>query len=100
MDQGPPAGWTQRENSLTRTIQRQDFVEALAFLIAVGKISETADHHPDVDLRYNKLHFSLCTHSAGHSLTEKDFALAEKINGVTDDATHSIACDLRARFAH
>ena len=99
MDQAPPAGWAKHENALARTIQCRDFVEALAFLLAVGKLSEKADHHPDVDLRYNKLHLSLTTHSAAHKITSKDFILAEKINGLTDDDTRPLIADLRARFA-
>jgi pterin-4a-carbinolamine dehydratase len=51
MDRPPPTGWTLRENALVRTIQRRDFVEAMAFLLAVGWLAEADNHHPDVDLR-------------------------------------------------
>lgn len=99
MDQAPPAGWTREENALTRTIQRKDFVEALAFLLAVGKLAEAANHHPDVDLRYNKMHLSLSTHSAGHKITDKDLLLAQKINGLSEDDIRAITQTLRERFA-
>ena len=99
MDQALPVGWAKQENALARTIQCKDFVEALALLLAVGKLSENADHHPDVDLRFNKIRLSLSTHSAGRTITSKDFSLAEEINGLTDHDTRPIVADLRARFA-
>ena len=89
-----------QENALTRTMQRKDFVDALAFLIAVGKLSEIANHHPDVDLRYNKVYLRLTTHSAGHTVTEKDFLLAAEINGLAENDTQSISQELRQRFAN
>jgi 4a-hydroxytetrahydrobiopterin dehydratase len=99
MDQAPPAGWAKQENALTRTIRRQDFVEALGYLLAVGKLAEAANHHPDVDLRYNKIHLSLSTHDAGHQITQKDFLLAEEINGLTEDSIRSLTQELRQRLA-
>jgi 4a-hydroxytetrahydrobiopterin dehydratase len=98
MDQSPPTGWTLRDRALVRTIQRKDFVDALACLLAIGRLAEAADHHPDVDLRYNQLHLSLSTHSAGHQVTEKDFALAQQINELHDDDIRFIRQDLRSRL--
>jgi 4a-hydroxytetrahydrobiopterin dehydratase len=98
MDRPPPTGWTLRENALVRTIQRRDFVEAMAFLLAVGWLAEADNHHPDVDLRYNKLHLSLSTHSAGHQVTEKDFVLAQKINDLPEDEIRLIHQELRSRL--
>jgi 4a-hydroxytetrahydrobiopterin dehydratase len=95
MDQVPPPGWTLQENALTRTIKRADFIEALGFLLAVGKVAEAANHHPDVDLRYNQLHLRLTTHSAGHQVTEKDFLLAQKINDLNEDHIRFITQELR-----
>jgi len=54
------------------------FPAALLSVAAVGQLAETADHHPDIDVRYRKVTLILSTHSAG-GLTEKDFALASKI---------------------
>jgi 4a-hydroxytetrahydrobiopterin dehydratase len=98
MDATPPPGWTLQENALVRTFERADFVEALAFLLAAAKPAEKANHHPDVDLRYNKLHFRLSTHSAGHRVTAKDVALAEEINGLDEAHIRSITEDLRRRL--
>lgn len=98
MPQTVPAGWTQTESALTRTIQRADFVEAMAFVLEIAKLAEAANHHPDIDIRYRTVHLSLCTHDAGHAVTTKDFALAEKINELSEDTIRLMRDDLRKQF--
>jgi 4a-hydroxytetrahydrobiopterin dehydratase len=93
-----PPGWTQTGNALTRTIQRTDFVEALALVILVGKLAEAANHHPDVDVRYRTVHLSLSTHDAGNQVTAKDFALAQRINELDEETVRLIREELRRRF--
>jgi len=83
---------------LSRTIPRADFVEALAFVLEVGKLAEAADHHPDIDIRYKTVHLSLTTHSAGHKVTAKDFALAEKINDLDEQSIRLTKDDLARRL--
>ena len=53
-------------------------VLAWVLLVSNNALAEAHDHHPDVDIRYNKVTLALSTHSAG-GLTEKDFALAALI---------------------
>ena len=67
--------WRIEEGVLTRTFQFEDFVAALAFVNQVGEWAEEAGHHPDIDIRYNKVRLGLVTHDAG-GLTAKDFDLA------------------------
>ena len=98
MAQSVPTGWTQNGDALTRTVQRADFVDALAFVLQTGKLAETADHHPDIDIRYKTVHLNLSTHSAGHKVTEKDFALAQKINELNEDEIRLTRDELQARF--
>jgi 4a-hydroxytetrahydrobiopterin dehydratase len=93
-----PPGWTQANNALTRTVTRADFVEALALVVEIGKLAEAANHHPDIDIRYRTLHLSLSTHSAGNTVTEKDFALAQQINDLSDDIIRLTKDELRSRF--
>jgi 4a-hydroxytetrahydrobiopterin dehydratase len=45
----------------------------------VGDLAEQAGHHPDIDIRYNKVRLGLVTHDAG-GLTGKDFDLAASVN--------------------
>jgi 4a-hydroxytetrahydrobiopterin dehydratase len=67
--------WRIEEGVLARTFQFEDFVAALAFVNQVGERAEEAGHHPDIDIRYNKVRLGLVTHDAG-GLTAKDFDLA------------------------
>ena len=68
------AGRSKRDE-LVRTFQFKDFRQSLSFVNKVGEAAEDAGHHPDIDIRYNRVRLSLTTHDAG-GLTEKDFDLA------------------------
>jgi 4a-hydroxytetrahydrobiopterin dehydratase len=67
--------WKVESGELTRTFLFQDFRAALHFVNQVGMLAEEAGHHPDIDIRYNRVRLSLVTHDAG-GLTAKDFHLA------------------------
>ena len=71
--------WTKKGPVITRTFQFRDFSTAIEFVKALADLAEKADHHPDIDIRYNKVTLSLTTHDEG-GLTEKDFDLATKID--------------------
>lgn len=73
--------WQVEHGELVRTFSFPDFRASLAFVNQVGELAEAAGHHPDIDIRYNKVRLALMTHDAG-GLTTKDFDLARKINGV------------------
>jgi 4a-hydroxytetrahydrobiopterin dehydratase len=68
-------GWQIEQGELTRTFEFKDFIAALAFVNQVGEQAELAGHHPDIDIRYNRVRLSLVTHDAG-GVTAKDFDLA------------------------
>jgi 4a-hydroxytetrahydrobiopterin dehydratase len=99
MPQSVPSGWTQENNALTRMIQRADFVEALALVLEIGKLAEAANHHPDIDIRYRTVRLSLSTHSAGNTVTAKDYSLAQKINDLSEEAIRLTKDELLRRFA-
>lgn len=67
--------WRIEAGVLTRTFSFKDFVASLAFVNRVGERAEAAAHHPDCDIRYNRVKLGLVTHDAG-GLTTKDFDLA------------------------
>jgi len=69
--------WRVESGELTRIFAFKDFVAALAFVNRVGEAAEAAGHHPDIDIRYNKVRLNLVTHDAG-GLTANDFDLAAK----------------------
>jgi 4a-hydroxytetrahydrobiopterin dehydratase len=76
--QGAPE-WKKRGQSIQRTFAFKDFVAAISFVKQVAKLAERAWHHPDIDIRWNKVTLTLSTHSDG-GLTAKDFELAAKID--------------------
>jgi len=71
--------WKVENGELTRTFQFDDFRAALRFVDQVGELAEEAGHHPDIDIRYNKVRLGLVTHDAG-GITAKDFDLATRTN--------------------
>jgi len=71
--------WKKQGATIRRTFQFKDFPAAIKFVNTVARLAEKAAHHPDIDIRWNKVTLALSTHDAG-GLTEKDFGLAEKID--------------------
>ena len=71
--------WELKDGQITRLYKFKDFPEAVAFVNRIMPLAESADHHPDIDIRYNKVRLTLSTHSEG-GLTSKDFALASQID--------------------
>jgi 4a-hydroxytetrahydrobiopterin dehydratase len=69
--------WSRNGEVISRTYQFKDFPAAVKFVNAIAEAAEQAWHHPDIDIRWNKVTLALTTHSAG-GLTEKDFAFAKK----------------------
>jgi 4a-hydroxytetrahydrobiopterin dehydratase len=67
--------WKRAGQLILRTYEFTDFPEAMKFVNAVAELAEQAQHHPDIDVRWNKVTLALTTHDAG-GLTDKDFALA------------------------
>jgi 4a-hydroxytetrahydrobiopterin dehydratase len=74
--------WKIVSGELTRTFQFKDFRASLAFVNQVGELAEAADHHPDIDIRYNRVRLGLVTHDAG-GITVKDFDLAAQAEKLT-----------------
>ena len=73
-------GWSLDGESISRLFVFADFNEAMGFINRVALAAEVADHHPDIDIRWNKVKLTLTTHEAG-ALTEKDTGLAATIDG-------------------
>lgn len=78
---GETVGWERRGDLISRVFPFKDFKEAMAFVNRAAEVAEAMDHHPDILISYNTVQISVFTHSEG-GLTEKDFALAKKINQV------------------
>jgi 4a-hydroxytetrahydrobiopterin dehydratase len=76
--------WEVEGKNIERTFEFEDFAQAIDFVNGIAELAEEADHHPDFDVRYNKVRVVLSTHSKG-GLTDMDFDLAEKIDTLVDD---------------
>ena len=70
--------WNLNGNSIEKTFKFKNFLESINFVNKVAAIAEKENHHPDIEINYNKVTVSLSTHDEG-GVTEKDFILAEKI---------------------
>jgi len=73
--------WSQAGNALQRLFEFPDFKSALAFVNAVGEKAEMLGHHPDIDIRYNRVKLSLTSHDAG-GITRRDLILASYIDEI------------------
>jgi 4a-hydroxytetrahydrobiopterin dehydratase len=81
---GNLSGWSRRGDVITKTFQFRNFLSGIDFVTAVAKAAESADHHPDIDIRYTKVTCTLSTHSAG-GITQKDLDLARQIDSVSEN---------------
>lgn len=75
--------WELEGKGITRQFEFEDFTMAMDFVNAVAEIAEELDHHPDIDIRWNKVKLQLSTHSKG-GLTPFDFETAERIDTLED----------------
>jgi 4a-hydroxytetrahydrobiopterin dehydratase len=71
-------GWERRGDEIIKTFVREDFAQAMAFVNEVASAAEAAGHHPDIDIRWNKVTLALSSHAEG-GLTDRDFQLAARI---------------------
>jgi 4a-hydroxytetrahydrobiopterin dehydratase len=71
--------WSRDEDRLVKVVKAGDFDGALAYVNAVGALAQAADHHPDIDIRWDTVTLVLTTHSDG-GLTERDLDLAGRID--------------------
>lgn len=74
--------WELAGGKLIKVVVCSGFVGALAFVEAVGQLAEEVNHHPDIDIRYNRVILALVTHDSG-GITRLDVELARAIDGIT-----------------
>ena len=71
-------GWEFTDEAFVRTFRFADFVHAIGFVEHVAEVAEQQQHHPDIDIRYNKVTLRLSSHDAG-GVTARDVRLAEAV---------------------
>lgn len=76
-------GWSGDGTSITRTVTAPDFLAGIRTVDDVALVAETMDHHPDIDIRWRTLTFTLSTHSEG-GVTAADIELAGEIDDVAE----------------
>ena len=93
-DLGSLQGWSRKGDVLTRTYSFRNFLQSIEFVNRVATLAESANHHPDIDIRYSKVTLTLSTHDAG-GITSNDVNLARAIDrtdvGSTEEGGDSLA---------
>ena len=74
-------GWELVDHAITKEYRLKGFPAAVAFVVRLSFAAEAADHHPDLDIRYDKVRVTLSTHSEG-GVTTKDLDLARAIDAL------------------
>lgn len=77
--------WSRKGGVIRREFEFSDFKDAIRFVGRVAKVAERAGHHPDIDVRWNRVSLALTTHDAG-GLTMADFELAHRVDALFEPA--------------
>lgn len=78
------AGWERADGALRRSVKFPSFMAGIDAVRRVAEHAEAKDHHPDIDIRWRTVKFSLVTHAVG-GITENDIAMARDINAIIGD---------------
>ncbi|MEI6265479.1 MAG: 4a-hydroxytetrahydrobiopterin dehydratase [Sphingobacteriia bacterium] len=74
--------WQEANDQLKRSFKFKNFIDAFAFMTKVAFAAEKLNHHPNWSNVYNQVDIILTTHDANNTVTEKDRALARKIDEI------------------
>jgi 4a-hydroxytetrahydrobiopterin dehydratase len=78
---GSLQGWMREGDAISKTFERGDFVGSVKFVDAIVEPAEEMEHHPDLEISWDKVKVSITTHAKG-GLTESDFELAKKVDAL------------------
>ena len=73
--------WSKRAKTICRTFKFDEFMTGIAFVRRIAKQAQKLNHHPNIDIRFDKVKLTLTTHDEG-GITEKDFSLARQCDEV------------------
>jgi 4a-hydroxytetrahydrobiopterin dehydratase len=76
--------WRLDNGEIVRIATYDDFKQAMSFVNEVADLAAAANHHPDIDIRYNRVRLALVTHDSG-GITQRDVDLASKISAATEE---------------
>jgi len=74
-------GWVQRDQTIGKIFEFKNYYQTMAFVNAVAWVSHREDHHPDLNVSYNKCHVEYSTHAIS-GLSENDFICAAKVDAL------------------
>jgi 4a-hydroxytetrahydrobiopterin dehydratase len=75
------AGWRREGDEIVRDVECETFPATIDLVGHIAELAEAVDHHPDIDIRYNRVRVALTTHDAG-GLTRRDLDLAGRIEAL------------------
>lgn len=78
-------GWAQQDKAILADFTFRDFSDALIFVNSVAQAAEQANHHPDIDIRYNKVRMLLTSHDSG-GITRRDTRMARQISEIYSES--------------
>jgi len=78
---GSLKGWQRQGKAIQRVFEFPDFKAAMQFVNKIADAAEQANHHPDIDIRYNKVTTALISHDSG-GVTQRDIKMAKRINEI------------------
>lgn len=77
-------GWVVVEGELVREWSFTGFKPAMEFANRIATLAESANHHPDILIRYNKVRLSLISHDLG-TITGRDLRMIDRIDATEKD---------------
>lgn len=79
-------GWSlnQAGDAITRSFSFRNYYRTIAFVNALAWVAHNQDHHPDLNVGYNRCQVTFSTHSVG-GLSENDFICAAHIDALGGD---------------
>jgi 4a-hydroxytetrahydrobiopterin dehydratase len=75
--------WDYEKKAITRTVEFEEFMDAIDFVNDLAEIAEEAQHHPDITIKHTKVTLRLTTHDAG-GVTDLDVELAQRVDNLVD----------------
>ena len=76
-----PEGWNEVRGALQRGYRFDDFRAAMAFANRLADAAEEADHHPDIEIRWNTVTVRWSTHTK-RAITQKDVEMAQRTDAL------------------
>ena len=73
--------WSKRAQTIFRTFKFEGFLKSIDFVNRIARKAQKINHHPDIDIRFDKVTLTLTTHDEG-GITEKDFSMARQCDQV------------------